>query len=173
MKSYSYFFVVLSLVFVLLGSSCAAVQMAPVSSEVLHIAPGSVLYGIKACLGSQPGTSIFTDGKHYLFVWAYKDMQAVGFFGLDYQGNSVNLSKVIEKGGNLVNSVSIKDIISNLQRNGWTTVDPSSFSTVLATVIGSRIASSPVVIFSVSVFGEEGNFEQWFNDTFTPVEVIG
>jgi hypothetical protein len=117
-----------------------------------------------------PGTTILTDGVHYLFVWANPGQTTGGFAGITKNGSFVDLTDAVKAGGNLVNSKSIKDVVSYMESAGWTKVDPTAL-TLIVTATGLRLMQMPILVISTDPF--EGDFDQWMKDTFMPTEVDG
>ena len=154
-----------------LVSSCAPAGTAPMVGEVVSLAPGSVMYGIRAALNSCPGTTILTDGTRYLFVWAYNGMGSAGFFAVDGAGNPLQIADAIRKGGNLANVTSVTEIVTNLQNNNWVKVAPGAVPAALVELAGSRLVAAPVMILTVGTF--PGGFNAWFERTFYAEEVQG
>lgn len=149
----------------------------PLVDQVRSLNPGSVIYGIKAVMNGYPGAKVLANETKYMFVWSYQNMSTAGFFVIDFGSKKVLTSKdvgeILKTGGNLVNSKSIKDILTCLESNGWKVIAPSAIPAAITQFIEARIISSPVLILTVSVFGSEGDFEKWFESTFLPVEVEG
>jgi hypothetical protein len=159
----------------LLSSGCAAVQMPsnyvpPLVGQVLHTATSTVLLGVEWCKSALPGTTVLTDGTHYLFVWANAGQTTGGFVGITKTGTYVDLTEAVKAGGNLVNSKSIKDVVSYMQSAGWTKVDPTTI-TLIVTAAGLRMMQMPVLVISTDIF--EGDFDQWMEDTFLSGEEQG
>lgn len=158
----------------LLASGCSAVQLPsnyapPLVGQVLHVASSTVLQGIQWCKAALPGTTILLDPTktNYLFVWANTGQTTGGFVGVTKAGEIVDLTQAVRSGGNLVNSKSIKDVVDYMRAAGWTDVDPKALMLVV-TAAGVRMMQMPVLVISTDVF--EGDFDQWMEDTFSPLE---
>jgi hypothetical protein len=159
-------------VFVMLAvlSSCAPAGTAPLVGEVVSLAPGSVMYGIRAVIAHAPGASALTDGTRYLFVWCYQGGSA-GFFAIDSLGNPLEIREALRAGGNLANVQSVSEIVASLRAGGWRDVAPGAVPAALVELAGSRLVAAPVMILTVGTF--PGGFNAWFNATFYPQEVTG
>lgn len=155
-------------------SGCFAVQMpsasmTPLAEQVVHVAPSTVVYGIRAALSGAAGTTILSDGLHTLVIWTYQGQNCAGFFAVNSAGQSVDASAILRAGGNLANSQTVSDLVTALKSNGWTAVAPGAAPAVLAELVGARVMSMPVVLLAVGVF--PGGFETWMQDTFYPEEI--
>ena len=151
-----------------LVSSCAP-AVAPMPGEVVSLAPGSVMYGIRAVIAHAPGASALADGTRYLFVWCYQGGSA-GFFAVDSLGNPLEIREALRAGGNLANVQSVSEIVASLRAGGWKDVAPGAVPAALVELAGSRLVAAPVMILTVGAFP---GFNAWFNATFYPQEVIG
>lgn len=165
-------FVFALIVSLFLSGCTAAVQLPsnyapPLVEDVVHIATGTVLNGIKACLNMACGAEILAKGNNYLFVWTFRDTATAGFAGITRTGIPVDLSEAVRTGGNLVNSRTIKEVIDSLQANGWTKLHPGEVPIIL-TATGYRLVTAPVLVISTEMF--DGDFEKWMEDTFGAVE---
>lgn len=145
----------------------------PIVNSVVPLQSGSVLYGIRACVQGLPGTSIMSNGQYLVFVWTYPNQSAAAFFAVDSSGNAINFLEQIWKGGNYANVKTVSELISTMKANGWSLVTPEVISGTLLNMIGTRVASAPAMLFTVGVFGTDGDFSGWFDSTFGQEMVDG
>jgi len=167
----------LKITFVLLAltgvTACAAVQVpvnyaAPLAGEVVGIAPGTVVYGIRAALAQHAGTFILAEGENLLFVWCYEGCGSAGFWGVNTRTlATVDAGSLLR--GNLASAKTVSGLIDCLRQKGWADVAPGAVPAALAELVGARLALAPVMLFSVGAF-PDGDFEGWMQDTFEAAE---
>lgn len=171
MKTIFLIALVLSLI---LSSGCAAVQLPsnyapPLLSQVYYVFPATVARAVEACRMALHGTSIYTDGIHYVFIQAREAEQTAVIVGTTLKGVVVDISETVKNGGNLVNAKSVKEVIDSLTAHGYNKVDPTAVP-FLTAVVGV-LKTVPMMVISPAAI--DGDIDQWFEDTFLPMEVKG
>lgn len=139
----------------------------PLDGQVVSVATGTVLNGVKAALNDTAGTMILKSGDQYLFVWQYPGIGS-GFWGINMStAKAIDLVGIFKTTGNLANAKTVSDLITSLKSDGWVAVSGGSVSPLLVGIINAgRIASSAgatLGLFMVVPMGSQGNFLDWYH----------
>lgn len=164
----------IALVLSLILSGCAAGQLPsnyapPLLGQVYYVFPATVARAIESCRMALHGTSIYSDGVHYIFIQAREVEQTAIVVGTTLKGVVVDISETVKNGGNLVNSKSVQEVIDSLASHGYNKVDPNTVPFVTAVV--GVLRTMPILVISPAMI--DGDIDQWFEDTFLPMEVDG
>lgn len=141
----------------------------PLDGQVVSIATGTVLDGVRAAIAGKAGTMVMVDplSQEYLFIWQYSGVGS-GFWGINMStAKAVDLLNIFKTSGNLANARTVSDLINGLKDAGWTVVPGASVPPLLATIINAgKVAASvdgTLGLFMVVPVNQQGLFLDWFS----------
>jgi hypothetical protein len=125
----------------LLCSGCVAIHastnnIAPVYGEVYAVQIGQTMWGMKQVIAEKAGTLIMQKDNMLTFIWSVKDGWCFAVLNSNSKTAVENFAQ-IAKGGNMVSPRTMSDLVTWMQKNGWSAVSSKEIPTYIVAAIES------------------------------------